>query len=207
MSATRHTKEPKELVSHVILTRRSVSALTEPGPSPEELTILLRAAVSVPDHGQLRPYRFVVVRGNGRDRFGDALAAAAAEQRPDLTPALLTKVKQKAFVAPTLIALIASPRTGANIPEWEQVAAASCTGYAILLTAHTLGLGAIWKTSPYSDGVDLRSLLAMAPHEHLLGWVNVGHPVRPLDGDERPDIDLKVVAAVLDETAILPFEA
>ncbi|WP_394844398.1 nitroreductase [Pendulispora brunnea] len=206
MSGLRHTKEQKELVSHVILTRRSVSALTEPGPTPDELTILLRAAVSVPDHGQLRPYRFVVVRGNGRERFGAALAGAAAESRPDLSPGVLAKVKNKAFVAPTLIALIASPRPGANIPEWEQVAAASCTGYAILLTAHTLGLGAIWKTSPYHDGADLRSLLAMGPNERLLGWVNVGQPVRPLDSEERPDIDLKAVAAVLDESAILPFE-
>ncbi|WP_394824106.1 nitroreductase [Pendulispora albinea] len=206
MIGTRDSNDPKDLVRHIILTRRSVSALTEPGPSPEQLTTLLRAAVSVPDHGQLRPYRFVVVRGNGRDRFGDALAAAAAEQRSDLSPAVLEKVKRKAFVAPTLIALIASPRASANIPEWEQVAAASCTGYAILLTAHTLGLGAIWKTSPYSDGADLRSLLAMAPNERLLGWVNVGRPARPLDSEERPDIDLKAVAAVLDEKTILPFE-
>ncbi|HWL86543.1 MAG TPA: nitroreductase [Polyangiaceae bacterium] len=200
-------KAPNELVRHVILTRRSVSALTEPGPNAQELSILLRAASSVPDHGQLRPYRFVVVRGNGRDRFGDALAAAAAEKRPELSPGILAKIKRKAFVAPTLIAIIASPRSNANIPEWEQVISASCTGYAILLTAHTLGLGAIWKTSNYCDGTDLRALLAMRPAERLLGWVNVGRPLRPLESEERPDIDLRAVAAILDESAILPFEA
>ncbi len=207
MTGMPSSKEPNNLLRHVILTRRSVSALTEPGPNPEQLTTLLRAASSVPDHGQLRPYRFVVVRGKGRERVGDALAAAAAEQRPELPPGVLAKVKQKAFVAPTLIALIASPRPSANIPEWEQVASASCTGYAILLTAHTLGLGAIWKTSAFCDGADLRTLLAMRPPERLLGWVNVGQPVRPLDDEERPDIDLRAVAAVLDESAILPFGA
>ncbi len=206
MMDIRAPNERDELFRQVILTRRSVSALTEPGPSPEQLTTLLRAAVSVPDHGQLRPYRFLVVRGNGRDRFGDALAAAAAEQRPELSPGLLSKVKKKAFVGPALIALIASPRAGAKIPEWEQVASAACTGYAILLTAHTLGLGAIWKTSAYHEGSALRALLSLGPNERLLGWVNVGHPARPLESEERPDIDLKTVAAILDEAAILPFE-
>jgi nitroreductase len=139
-----------------ILERRSTRVLTEPGPTPDEIALLLRAAASVPDHGLLRPFRFVVVQGQARDRFGDALAAAVLQQRPDLPPAILEKARRKAFAAPLLIVLIASPRAGARIPEWEQLATAACTGYAIVLAAHALGLGAIWKSTPFVDARALR---------------------------------------------------
>lgn len=180
-----------------ILHRRSVSVLAGPEPTAAELEILLRAATTVPDHGQLRPYRFVVVPSEGRSRFGEALAAAALEARPDLAPGLVEKVRQKAFAAPLLIALIASPRAGAKIPEWEQLATAACTGYAIVLAAHALGLGAIWKTAAHVDGAALRATLGLSADERLLGWINLGRPEKPQPQEPRPSPDLASIASVL----------
>jgi nitroreductase len=163
-----------------ILQRRSVSRFVEDVlPTAEELELLLRAAATVPDHGELRPYRFVVSQGEGRARFGDALAAAGLEKNPDLPAGIQDKLRHKAFAAPTQILLIASPREGMKIPEWEQVVTASCTGYAITLAAYALGLGAIWKSAPILEGAQLRSALDLRGGERLLGWVNVGRPVDP----------------------------
>ena len=181
-----------------LLGRRSAAQLTEPGPTREQLELILQAGATVPDHGKLKPYRFVVVQGDARARFGDALAAAAVEQTPDLGPPVQEKLRQKAFFAPALVALIFSPRAGAKIPEWEQLSTASCTGYAIALAAHALGLGAVWKTANALDGAQLRALLALSAGERLLGWVNLGHHTRPLPAGRREPVDLATLATAID---------
>jgi nitroreductase len=154
-----------------------IGSCTEPA---EQLETLLHAATTVPDHGGLRPWRFAVVRGAGRARFGDALAAAAND------PA----VRDKALAAPALIAVIAAPKLDSKIPEWEQTTSASSSGYAITLAAHGLGLGASWRSTEHMDGPALRELFGMAPTDRLLGWVNVGTPVEdaPPERREAPDL-------------------
>ena len=47
----------------LLTTRYSSARLTEPAPSGEALAIIKQAALQVPDHGHLRPWRFVVVNG------------------------------------------------------------------------------------------------------------------------------------------------
>jgi nitroreductase len=57
-------------VVEAVLARRSISHLVDPGPSPAELNRMLRAAVAAPDHGRLRPWRFVVLEGERRRGSG-----------------------------------------------------------------------------------------------------------------------------------------
>lgn len=168
-----------------LLERRSASDLTEPAPSDAQLGTILQVAATVPDHGALRPYRFVVVRGEGRARFGDALAAAAAQARPNVPPEAFAKVRHKAFKAPLLVVLIASPKPDGKIEPWEQAATAACTGYAMVLAAGALGVGAVWKSSPYVAGDLINEVLALTPNEQVLGWINLGTevgaaPARPV---------------------------
>ena len=56
-----------------IRSRRSVPALQlrEPGPSPEQIHSAIDAALSAPDHGLLRPWRFVLIRGEARARLAE----------------------------------------------------------------------------------------------------------------------------------------
>ncbi len=155
-------------------------------PDEAQLAQLLEAATTVPDHGGLRPWRFVVVRGPGRDRFGEALVAGLVGERgPGLPEAVVAKMRGKAFAAPCQVVLVASPQVGSNVARWEQVASASCTGYALVLAATALGLGAIWKSAPVLHTEPVRRLFETAPDEELLGWVNVGMPARPRRVRER----------------------
>jgi nitroreductase len=203
----------RELVE-AMLSRRSTARLVGPGPDGDELDLLLRAATTVPDHGNLRPYRFVVVPEGGQHAFGDALAAAVAEAHPDAPGDKLAKARSKAFLAPCRVVIVSSPR-GDRIPLWEQEITAGCTGYALALAAHALGLGAIWKTAGVLDGTDLRRVLGLEEGERILGWVNVGRldpattPVAPTgaDGTEaaRPPVDLGAIASVLDHTGRTPY--
>lgn len=190
-----------------ILQRRSVSRFVEDVlPTAEELDALLRAAATVPDHGELRPYRFVVSQGAGRGRFGDALAAAGLEKNPELPPGIQDKLRGKALAAPTQILIVSSPRAGMKIPVWEQEVTAACTGYAITLAAFALGLGAIWKSAPMMDGAQLRSTLDLREGERLLGWVNVGRPVEPTPA-VRPDAPVDALARVLSARGLEPYRS
>ena len=170
----------------VVLQRRSTAALSEPAPSDDDLGLILQAAATVPDHGSLRPWRLVVVTGDDRATFADALARSAAELDPDIPDDKLDKTRRKAYVAPMQILIIASPVDSPKVPEWEQVASASCTGFAIALAAHALGFGAMWKSVPFTRGAGLVEALALGEREQLLGWVNVGTTGPELPGRQDP---------------------
>lgn len=190
----------------VILARRSIASLGEPGPSPDQLDAILAAATTVPDHGSLTPWRFAVVTGDGREAFGDALLAIAAERDPELPDAVRSKLKNKAFLAPVLVVVIASPKPSEKVPEWEQVVSASCTGYAIALAAYSLGLGAVWKSANQLSGTAMTDLLDLDGSERLLGWVAIGTPAK----EDRRRLDPPSAAGhvqVLDGTRLRPYQA
>src|SRR6188508_1767543 len=90
-----------------LLNRRSVKVFSDVGPTDAQLDVILRAAVTVPDHGGLRPWRFVVIRGDARGAFGDALVAAGREALGSDRPEAADRLRAKAFVAPAMIAVVA----------------------------------------------------------------------------------------------------
>lgn len=180
-----------------ILTRQSITKVTDDAPTADEMEALLRAAVTVPDHGALRPWRLVVVSGDSRSAFGDALASAGSEHNPELPAAVADRLRGKAFVAPTLVAVVARVDTTSSVPAWEQVASASCAGYAIMLAAHQLGIGAVWKSSPFHDGSALREVLDMAATDQFLGWVNLGGIPADREPTTRPEVDLTDIVRTL----------
>jgi nitroreductase len=163
-----------------------IDGLVAPRPEPDRdgqppddraLAQILETATTVPDHGGLQPWRFVVVSGPGNDRMGDALVAGLHALRgDDLPEAMVDKMRGKAFAAPCSVAVVASPDPSNNVPVWEQVASASCTGYAIVLAAATLGFGAVWKSAAVLDTEPVRAFFGITEHEQLLGWVNLGTP-------------------------------
>jgi nitroreductase len=175
-------------------------------PDADQLAWLLRAAAGVPDHGSLHPWRFMVVSGEARRQVGDALAADFVDVRGEAPPRVLDKLGRKAFAAPTLIIVVASPSVGSKVPEWEQVASAACCGYAIVLAAHALGLGAVWKSTALRDGPHIRSLCQLSAAEQLLGWVNVGTAPPESEIALRPIPELPSIATVLGASGPLPYQ-
>jgi nitroreductase len=166
-------------------------------PDEHSLALILEAATRVPDHGGLRPWRFAVISGTGRDVFGEALVAGLHELRGhDLPPAVEQKMRQKAYSAPTAVMLIASPHAESNVPRWEQVASASCTGYAIVLAATSLGFGAVWKSAQVLDTIAVKDLFKLGEREQLLGWVNLGSAGEAARKKEQPS-DEDVLAALV----------
>jgi len=205
MSHTSSSTDPTDNpLLNFLLGRRSASTLGPPGPSHEQIKLILSAAGTVPDHGQLRPFRFVVVSDDGRDAFGHALADAALEHKPHLTEQALDGVRAKAQRSPVLIVLIVSPKPG-KIELWEQIASASCSGFAIVLAAHALQIGAVWKNVPFTRGQALTRLLGLGPEEQMLGWIHLGTSTKE-PAVARAALDLTSVTTSLDGNTVRPFQ-
>jgi nitroreductase len=146
-------------------------------PTAADLERILSTALTVPDHGDLTPWRFAVCTGSGRDRFARALREGLHELRGDDVPgAAVAKMSAKAHAAPCSVMVIASPDPSSNVEGWEQVVSASCTGYALVLAATGLGYGAVWKSAGVLGTGPVRALFDCTPDEVLLGWVNLGPP-------------------------------
>ncbi|MFI5916389.1 nitroreductase [Dactylosporangium sp. NPDC051541] len=178
-----------------ILTRRSERRLTEPAPDTAEFAELLAIAATGPDHGQLRPWRWILLRGDDRGELGACFAAAVSPDRAAAEAA-------KPLRAPLLATLIFQPRYGHKVPEWEQLAAASLMSHGLMLLLHARGYGSIWRTGAHTDAPAVRALLGLSPPERALGWLYIGRPAPARVDPIRalPDVAGKVAALHPDRT-------
>jgi nitroreductase len=152
-----------------IVTRRSHHHLTEPAPGDDEFADLLGMAAMAPDHGMLRPWRWILVRDTARLALGECFAWDTPVDRRDEAAA-------KALRAPLLATLVFQPRTGHKVPEWEQLAATSAMSHALMLLLHGKGYGSIWRTGAFAGSPVVRRMLCLRQDERLLGWLYIGTP-------------------------------
>src|SRR5215472_10740906 len=107
------------------LTQRiSGSGLVEPAPDEMELHSILSAAIRAPDHGRLRPWRFIVLRGAAREKMGGVLADALKARAPDVPADVVEREGQKLLRAPLVVVAAAALQEGHKIPVVEQLLAA-----------------------------------------------------------------------------------
>ena len=159
-----------------LINRVSVARLGEPAPTPEQRELLLRAALRAPDHGQLRPWRFLTVEGAAREQLGELFVRAQLARDAQAPAALLDKARAMPLRAPLLVAVIACLKAHPKVPESEQLLAAGCAAHGMLLAAHALGLGAIWRTGELSHDAMVHAGLGLADNERLIGLLYLGTP-------------------------------
>ena len=167
--------------------RRSASAQTlrEPAPDQGKLADLLRLAARVPDHGKMQPWRFVVLRGEAKDRFVARLRDLA-KARPDASKAEAALFK--IAIPPLCVAVVSATREGAK-PVWEQQLSAGAVCMNLLLAAGAMGYGANWITDWYGYDREALGVLGLADSETLAGWIMLGTPAEPPLERVRPDMD------------------
>lgn len=187
----------------MMLARRSHDHFEDRAPDRAQLELILEAATTVPDHGALRPWRFVVVTGDGREAFADALLSAEVALKPDTPEKKYANIRKKAFVAPTQIVIISSLRDS-HVAEWEQVASAATAGYAIVLAAHLLGLAAGWKALDARRGPGLDELFGLGDDERIMGWINIGTAVRE-PRERRNVVPVADVTTLVKGDAAIPW--
>lgn len=174
----------------LLFRRRSIGRLTEPAPTDEELHEMLRAAAAAPDHGELRPWRFIVLRGEGKDAFGAVLADAylrrveAAGGEPQ--PAKHEKERTKLGRAPVVVVVCAIHVHDDKIPWSDQVGSANAAAQNLLLAATALGFGSMWRTGDPVFDPYVKQALGLTEHDAVVGFVYLG---TPHEGGEKPPHD------------------
>jgi len=144
--------------------------------SRELIEKLLDAAVQAPNHYKVRPWRFVVLTGNGRNKLGDVMAASQRDRQPDLLPEAFDKTRSLPLRAPLVIAVGVDKPSEAKVIEIENVSAASAACQNILLAAQAEGLGAIWRTGEWARDPNVKKFLGLAEDQHVVGFIYVGYP-------------------------------
>lgn len=179
------TSEARAILT-AIRERRSVKRV-RPDPVPRELIErVLEAAVWAPNHHLTQPWRFFVLTGAARLALGDVLA-----RDPALSPDKREVIRQKPLRAPVVVAVAVEPDP--NRPLLDEIAAGAAAIQNMLLAAHALGLGAIWRTGRAIDDPAVKAFFGLSDRAVLLGFVYLGFPAAvPEPPARRPASDCTV---------------
>ncbi|AEC19548.1 hypothetical protein PT7_1008 [Pusillimonas sp. T7-7] len=172
-----------------LLSRRSAKFVQAPGPSEDELARILQSAMSAPDHGKLRPWRFTLIRGDAVERFGDlALAATKAAGLP-LTSEKEASTRRWLAQVPLLIAVACRlDHSNTKIPEHERMLATGAAVTNILNASHMLGYAAFWSTGLGTYVEEVAEALGFDSLDYrFMGYVAVGTPIDAPQEQARPD--------------------
>ena len=151
------------------LRRRSRSSVTADAPTYEQLLPLVEAAATVADHGDLKPWRLIELRGSSRERLGAAFVEASG-----LTGKDAAKLADKPLRASLLIAVVVSYKPSFKVPRWEQEAVASGVAHLLSLLLDEAGWGVFWRTGGHTRHGAVHRMHELGPDEELLGWLYVG---------------------------------
>lgn len=172
-----------------LLTRRSRPAKTlrPVAPQPDEISTMLTAASRTPDHGKLEPFRFLVIRGDARQRLRDA---AARHMEDAGEPAEKIEKQAGSFLhGGAIVAVICAPRPADKVPEIEQHLAAGGACLALLNAALAMGWGANWLTGWASECRPfLEEELGLGPSEFVAGFIHLGQETSAPPDRPRPDL-------------------
>jgi nitroreductase len=139
--------------------RRTHKAYGQDPVDPALLDELLELARWAPNHHLTNPWRFRVL---GPESLTRLKAAAGPEAAAKLDR------------APTLVC--ASVRlTGDAVQDEEDLCAAACAVFIVLLAAHDRGLAGYWRTPGVLRTPDGAAAAGMEPDELFVGLIHLGH--------------------------------
>lgn len=159
--------------------RHSVPApfLTEPAPDAEAVARIVTAGSAAPDHGRLRPWRFLVIGGEARARMGEVFVDALRAREPDADEAAVEQERGRFLRAPMVVAvLVTLDPDHPKIPAVEQILSGGAAAQNMLLAARALGFGAKWVTGANAYDGRVKEALGGGPGDVIAGFLYLGTP-------------------------------
>ena len=177
-----------------LLERHSTPAknLVEPAPDDAQLRQIFELAMHAPDHGRLRPYRFITIRGEARHALAEVFAASVQKRDPNVTQAYLKKQKHKPLRSPLIVVVVACLSDNPKIPEIEQMLSAGAAAHGILLASKAMGFGSIWLTGDNAYDVSVCEPLGLDSNEKIVGFIYLGTETSAIPRLPKPDLDEKI---------------
>ena len=182
--------QPQPILS-AIWDRHSVGRLSEPAPNPEQLETIIKAGAAAPDHGHLKPWRFIVFQGDARRKFGlvlsQAMQARLERQGLTATASQIEKEQGKLLRAPLVVAVCAAIDEESSIPAIEQFAATAAACENMLLAATALEVGSMWRTGEASYDPFVKAALMLKETGMIVGWLYFGSASASPDSGRNHD--------------------
>lgn len=179
-STTVTNEEGADSILGAILNRWSVTKFQIECPPQNAIQQLLDAAVLAPNHHLNQPWRFVVLAGQARDRYGDFLADGLLANLEDPgspeSLALLEAERRKPQRSPVLIVVAAVWTAHPKALRLEDVAATAAAAQNILLAAPSLGLGAYWRTGKSAVDPRVKRFFGLEEADDIIAFLYVGYP-------------------------------
>ncbi len=160
----------------------------EPGPSDADLTEMFEAATRVPDHGMVRPWRFVVLRGNDRAKMGEVFAKALKARKPDVAQESVDAELNRAMRAPVVIAVLARTQHHPKVPQVEQVVSVGQAVLALQLAGEAKGFGSVMLTGDNAYDPLVKKFFGLGEEDSVVSFLYMGTPNKPAPGKARPDV-------------------
>lgn len=178
------TKNNPDLSLFTNLVSVPAAELKDPAPDDQQLESILQAAMSAPDHGNLMPYRFIVIRGDARQKLASVFAEAACQRGMD--DIAIEKQRSKPLRSPLIIAVAVQITQNPKIPEIEQVLSAGCATQHIQLACRQQGFASIWLTGDNCYDHYIYHALGLKLEERLVGFLYIGTPSSSPNNKIRP---------------------
>ena len=172
-----------------LLRRYSARSLTEPAPDDAALGLILESATRAPDHGRLRPWRFIVIRSEGRQAFGELLADHLRRTKGPVSDEAVERERRKAFRAPLIIVVAAIVTPEGKIPAIEQILSAGAAAENVMVGAYALGYGCAWKTGDAAYDDEVKAAFGLSPADAIVGFMYLGSFANPPPPAPAVDID------------------
>ncbi|WP_416190970.1 nitroreductase family protein [Neisseria sp. CCUG12390] len=174
----------------LLTTRRSSKKLAAPAPNAAQLEIMLQAGTQVPDHGNMRPFKFTVIQSEaGLNRFRELLRQTVTEL--NFGEESMQKAEKVGSMAPMVIGVTFAPNLNVPKPkpEWEQMLSAACSAYGLQLAAKAQGFDNVWITGLWTNSPLLREAFRCGEKDKIIGLIMIGTPGEETGGAKNTDLD------------------
>jgi nitroreductase len=160
-------------VQEAIRTRRTHKAYRPEPVDRKLLEEILELARWAPNHNLTNPWRFRVIGPRSRERLKQAAGPESAK---------------KLDRAPTLV-VCSCALTGDPVQDEEDLHAAACAAYIVLLAGHAHGLATYWRTPEVLRTREGQQAVGMPENERFVGLLHIGTPLQEQRAPERLPAD------------------
>jgi len=162
--------------------------LVLPAPTEAQLNEILTIAARVPDHGMMKPWRFIVLPKETRAPLVDKLVANFRAGNPNATEAEADKQRLRFGDSPLIVTVVCRISPNVKVPDVEQLLSAGAACMNLLNAAHASGFGANWLTGWAAFDKSSKELFGLADNEQIVGFIHIGTVKGEVFQRPRPDL-------------------
>ncbi len=154
---------------------------------------LLELANQAPSHKHTEPWRFKIITGPARKRFGNFMAEKyrSTMSQPEFSVTKYEKIKTNPQRSGAVIAICMQRDIKESVPEWEELAAVAMAVQNMRIACLGHGIGAYWSSPDLIE--HFQEFEPLEEGEKCIGIFYMGYIRETVPGPRKRKISEKVV--------------